>query len=143
MPFSDLNHPGAALRVCVDHNEGGRLSGLVYSQRLTGPVAFHDVGELLLRLDELLDTQNFPQAYQKARSFAGGKGSEIPAATDPEHGMPAQTVAEAHGLAGTFLLQITARKNATWQGRVDWLDGRRDEFESALELIRLLEERMG
>ena len=142
MSFTNLSAPSAALRVCVDHAEGGHLSGLVYSQRLTEPLPFTDVGNLLLRLDEVLDTQNFPQAFQRTRSFTGRKEA-VPAAAGPEEGMPAETVAQAHGLFYTFEISVTSRRNASWQGLVDWLDGEaRQEFSSALELIKLIETRV-
>lgn len=140
MPFSNLIAPYAALRVCVNKSEGGRLTGLVYSQRLTAPLAFDDVGFLLLRLDEVMDRQNFPQAYQQARTF-GARQSAVPAADEPEHGLSAEAVAAARGGVGTFLLYITARRNSTWQGTVDWLDGTRQEFTSALELLALIQAR--
>lgn len=40
----------------------------------------------------------------------------------------------------TFVIQILNQQNATWQGTVTWLDGRRTRpFRSALELIRLMD----
>ena len=55
--------------------------------------------------------------------------------------MSADTVTDAHGLVYTFEVSVTSRRNASWQGMVDWLDGEgRQEFSSALELIKLIEE---
>ncbi|MTQ95621.1 hypothetical protein GMD88_02505 [Pseudoflavonifractor sp. BIOML-A6] len=140
MSFSNLNAPSSALRVCVDHAGGGYLSGLVYSQRVTEPIPFTDIGNLLLRLDEVLEAQNFPQAFQRSRNFTGRK-DPVPAAADPSEGMSADTVTDAHGLVYTFEVSVTSRRNASWQGMVDWLDGEgRQEFSSALELIKLIEE---
>lgn len=40
----------------------------------------------------------------------------------------------------TFVIHILNRQNATWQGTVTWLDGKRTRpFRSALELIRLMD----
>lgn len=142
MPFSDLNAPYAALRVCVNEAVPGRVSGLVYSQRLTAPIAFSDLGTLLLRVDEVLDAQNFPQAFQKGRSFSA-KESRVPAADSPERGLAAVEVDAHRGTISTFVLQILSRRNSSWQGQVDWLDGQTaQEFGSALELIRLIENRL-
>lgn len=142
MPFSDLNAPCAALRVCVNEAEPGRVSGLVYSQRLTAPIAFSDLGTLLLRVDEVLDAQNFPQAFQKGRSFSD-KESRVPAAESPERGLAAGEVDAQRGIMSTFILQILSRRNSSWQGRVDWMDGETpQEYGSALELMRLIEERV-
>lgn len=142
MAFMNLEAPYAALRVCVDRDEAGRLSGLVYSQRLTEPLAFADVGALLLRLDEVLDCQNFPQAFQQTRRFTPA-GGEVPASLSPEEGLPADLVSGARGSYSTFVICVTARRSATWQGWVDWLDGGpRERFQSALELLRQMEEHL-
>ena len=68
-----LNHQNGLIRVCVDDIAGNRVSGRVYSQRLTSPMAFLDLGGLLLQLEELLETQNFPQAFQRIRTFSPDK----------------------------------------------------------------------
>lgn len=139
MPVN-LTHPSAALRVCVDKAEGGRISGRVFSQRLTEPLSFADVGSLLLQVEEVLDRQNFPQAFQRTRTFAAARPSAVPAAPDPTGGMSAGAVEAAHGGAATFALYVITRQNTTWQGRVDWLDGRPPEdFSSVLELIKLID----
>jgi len=40
----------------------------------------------------------------------------------------------------TFLVDIVQQQNATWQGKVKWLNGGNEEnFRSALELIRLID----
>ena len=141
MSFSNLNSPSAALRVCVDQSDNGRISGMVYSQRLTRPMAFSDIGSLVLRLDEVLEKQNFPQAFQHSRSFREHE-SRVPAAADPSEGIPLEEVEGAAGALATFTLYVISRRNASWQGWVDWMDGSpRQQFSSALELIRLADER--
>ena len=138
----NLTHPSAALRVCVDRAEDGRISGRVFSQRLTQPMAFSDVGSLLLQLEEVLDRQNFPQAFQRTRSFAKERAA-VPAAPEPALGMSAGEVEAAHGEAATFLLYVLTRRNTTWQGKLDWLDGSpAQNFDSALELIKLTDRRL-
>ena len=87
MSFSNLSSPSAFLRVCVDQSDGSRISGRVYSQRLTHPMAFSDIGSLVLRLDEVLEKQNFPQAFQRSRTFRE-REIHVPAAGDPEEGIP-------------------------------------------------------
>ncbi|WP_294550780.1 hypothetical protein [uncultured Pseudoflavonifractor sp.] len=141
MSFSNLNSPSAFLRVCVDQSDGGRISGKVYSQRLTRPMVFSDIGNLILRLDEVLEKQNFPQAFQRSRTFLE-RESRVPAAGDPEEGIPLSEVEGASGALATFTLCVISRRNASWQGWVDWMDGSpRQQFASALELIRMVEER--
>ena len=139
MAFSNLKDPRAAFRVCVDSVGGGRMGGRVLGHRLTRSVTFSDVGELLVRLDAVLDKQNFPQAFQRSRTFSA-RETESPAAQALDAGMSDQEVAGARGAVSTFTLAVFSRRSATWQGQVDWLDGSGPQsFESALEFLKLAE----
>ena len=136
-----LNYTDAALRVCVDRAEGGQIQGRMVGRRLTGPVPFGDVGSLLLQAEAVMDAQNFPQAFQRGRSFVA-RSAGAPAAQRPEEGMPRQAVEGAEGAEATFVLHVDTRQRATWQGTVDWLDGGAPQpFESVLELLKLIDQR--
>lgn len=137
-----MNHYDAVLRVCVDELWEGGIRGQVVSRRLTAPMAFSDVGHLLLQLEEVFDRQNFPQAFERKRTFTDEHHSDslLPLAADLEHGMDPQLVAQAAGKVSTFDLYVITRRNTTWQGFVDWLDGRpRSHYKSVLELLKLLD----
>ena len=139
--MTKLNHSTAALKICVDRATGEGISGRVFSQRLTRPMPFTDIGSLLLQLEAVLDAQNFPQAFQRTRTFNPGKRSHVPAADALEDGMSPAEVEGAQGQAGTFMLYIITRRNTTWQGFIDWLDGSpRVEYHSVLELLKLADE---
>ena len=131
-----LNHQNGLIRVCVDDIAGNRVSGRVYSQRLTSPMAFLDLGGLLLQLEELLEAQNFPQAFQRIRTFSP---DELPERSDgalPEGAMSPEEVSAASGKRATFILHVLTRQNATWQGILAWKEGHQEmEFCSVLELI--------
>ncbi len=44
------------------------------------------------------------------------------------------------GKKATFVVQIQYRQNATWQGKVKWVEKNEEKpFRSALELIKLLD----
>lgn len=138
-----FNYRAAALRICVDTAENGRVSGRIYSQRLRAPMAFTDVGNLLVQVDTLLDVQKFPQAFQRIRTFTSAPPPGVPAALSPEEMLSPETVDAAQGERATFLIHITTRQSATWQGFVDWLDGSpKQTFSSALELMKFMDERL-
>ena len=140
---ANLTHSNAALRVCIDRAEHGHISGRVFSRRLTQPISFSDIGSLLLQMEAVLDKQNFPQAFQRTRTFTAGKNTTVPAAATLDEGMPAEAVAEARGQVSTFMIYVITRRSTTWQGRVDWLDGSpMEEFSSVLELIKLTDQRL-
>ena len=123
-----LNHQNGLIRVCVDDIAGNRVSGRVYSQRLTSP------------MEELLEAQNFPQAFQRIRTFSPDKLPERSDGVLPEGAMSPEEVSAASGKRATFILHVLTRQNATWQGTVDWLcGGEPDAFSSDLEFLKLVE----
>lgn len=143
MATTKIDHQNGAIRICVDRMEGNRAGGRVLSQRLTAPMVFSDLGSLLLQLESLLERQNFPQAFQRMRSFTK-ETPEYPAGLLPEGAMEAETVAAARGQAATFVLRVLTRQNATWQGVLEWLEeGRRDSFSSDLEFLKLVQTHLG
>ena len=140
MTTTKIDHQNGVLRICVDRLEGNRAGGRVFSQRLTAPMSFSDLGGLLLQLEAQLGRQNFPQAFQRMRSFTS-EAPEYPAGLLPTGAMWAGTVAEAKGEKATFVVRILTRQNATWQGVLEWLErGQRNNFSSDLEFLKLLEQ---
>ena len=136
-----INHYEAVLRICVDELGEGGIRGRVVSRRLTEPMPFSDVGHLLLQLEEVFDRQNFPQAFERRRTFgARQEESSLPLAQTLEQGMDSEEVARAAGQVTTFDLYVITRRNTTWQGFVDWLDGSpRSHYKSVLELLKLID----
>ena len=40
----------------------------------------------------------------------------------------------------TFIVEVTDTQDGTWQGRVNWVDGRKEQnFRSVMELLRLID----
>ena len=117
-------------QVCVDDRQDGRFSGRLYNPYWEGGVPFSSVMEFLTRMEELLDQMQFPQSFAAVRSFQ-------PAPRPAEESPPEPGVQE--GKLGTFVVRVIFRQNASWQGSVSWLEGRRDEScRSVLELLMLL-----
>ena len=142
-----LNYNSAKLRICVDDTDGSVVSGRVYSGRLREPLFFPDLNSLVLRLDLLMDEQNYPQAFQRKRTFrtvappSKKKAGDAPPAEEEDDRpyMDAETVDRAVGGKATFVLQVLSRQNANWQGFVDFLDGAGNrEFESELGFLALV-----
>ncbi|MDR2355132.1 MAG: hypothetical protein LBE16_02945 [Clostridiales Family XIII bacterium] len=146
-----MNYNSAKLRVCVDSAENGLVGGRVYSMRLKDVLFFTDLNSLVLRLDRLMDEQNYPQAFQRKRTFRmaaptsrkNGKTDIAAAVTVTEEDdrpyMDAESVAGAVGEKATFVLQVLSRQNTNWQGYVDFLDGAGNrEFESELGFLALV-----
>ena len=138
-----MNYITAALQVCIDKREGDGICGRVLGQRLTAPIEFYDIGDFLLKIDALLDAQNFPQAFERPRKFLDGIKRQVPAAESDELALSAETVTAASGELATFTLHVVTRRGATWQGFVRWADSSdRQEFHSALELVKLVDDHL-
>ena len=105
--------------VCVDDYQDSILRGRLYNPYFSTGSSFQSLMEFLRRMEELLDEMQFPQSFTAASP-------------------PVQEVQE--GKCATFSVRVLFRQNASWQGSVTWLEGRREEsFRSALELVLLMD----
>ncbi|WP_312280098.1 hypothetical protein [Oscillibacter sp.] len=114
--------------VCVDECADGAWRGRLMNPGLEEPVAFRGVMHFLLEMERLLDDTKFPEPFARTRTFASVEPPLAGTASGPEQGR-----------AATFSLRILFRQNASWQGSVRWLEGRREEsFRSVLELLLMM-----
>ena len=115
--------------VCVDSYENGVLRGRFYNPYLEEGRRFESLAQFLLEMERALDTMEFPKSFTAVRTFAPLPGER----SSPE-------VEFCAGDMATFAVRIIFRQNASWQGAVQWLEGRQEQsFRSALELIFLLD----
>ena len=116
--------------LCIDSYENGVPKGRFYNPFLKGGKTFDSLTRFLMEMDTVLDEMDFPKSYTATRTFA-----------KPCEGSPPLAAAEYRaGRLGTFFVRVLFRQNASWQGSVLWLEGRREQsFRSALELIMLLD----
>lgn len=104
----------------------GRLSGV----DLEGELEFDSTIELLLQMQQLMDSSNAPQRNEEVRSFLGEGSSSVR--------KKLASTAKASTLA-TFQINVMFRQNATWQGNLLWVDVNEEaHFRSVLELLMLL-----
>ena len=142
-----LNYTSSAFRICIDQMDGHYIAGRVASQRLRSPVSFSDVNQLVSLLDAAMDSQQFPMAFQQIRSFSEENTPfslrSVPVALSVDEMASEESIALLHGEIATFLLLITMRRNASWQGFVDWMDETpRQKFDSTLEFLNELAQHM-
>jgi hypothetical protein len=135
-----LDQSNSALRICVDCITHGQINGRVYGQRLARPLIFGDIGDMLLQIDDVLNAQNYPRAFQRKRRFGMEDNAAAPPLKEISGDLMSKDAVEAsRGEIFTFSVNIIARQNTSWQGYIDWLDGSRlIDFRSALEFIRIV-----
>ena len=142
--------------LCVDLYDKERQSGRLYHQYTSGAVPFTTLIEAMDRMDRLYDELQFPQKALRPRSFLVDRKKEeraikrgrMPALPEYERKEKKKMaefdeVTGQRGTDATFIVRVTYRQNASWQGEVTWVDRQKKErFRSALELVRLLDSAM-
>ena len=115
--------------VCIDSYESGVPKGRFYNSYMSTEQHFQSLTQFLQGMESTLETMDFPKAFTATRTFA-----PLPSnTTGPPDGQCQP------GKQATFSVRILFRQNASWQGSVTWLEGKREQsFRSALELILLM-----
>lgn len=131
--------------IYIDVLDEGEISGAFRNLHSPADVPFYNIAELFLRLDHRLDELNSPQAFMARRTWrvkkkTHPKGYYAGPIQRPDR-ISDEEIAHRCGKEATLLLQVYTRQNASWQGTVQWLEGRKTLcFRSALELLWLLYE---
>ena len=118
-------------RICIDEYVDRVPVGRFYNPYCPEGVQFKGVVELLVKMEDMLNCMQFPQAFLRLRSFAEVNMPNEEKTPGPE--IPHK------GTCATFDVCILFRQNASWQGTVAWLEGEKSEnFRSVMELITLM-----
>ena len=125
-----------SIRLCVDSYDHGVMTGRFFHPSLKdGSCDFHSLVQLLLQIEQLLDSINYPQAYTAKRTFAPTSDLHL------SGGDPGQS---RTGRKATFLIKLMFRQHASWQGSVTWVEGKGEQtFRSVLELVLLMDSALG
>lgn len=134
-------YSSTAMRVCIDKMSGAQVSGRVFYSQLESPIIFKDLGSLLIQIEDVLDQQGYPHAFQKKRSFLRDSRVDTVNFHDKlKRHQPIQqhhVIDDAFGEECTLLVYILSRRNSSWQGKIEWLaDGSSETFTSALDFLR-------
>ena len=115
--------------ICIDDYRDGVPSGRFYNHAQKEGKFFRGIMELLSEMEWVMEQMEFPKAYHAVRTFA-----DIPdSSTVPPLGQ------NRTGKHATFSLRILFRQNASWQGSVTWMEGKKmQSFRSVLELVLLM-----
>ncbi len=116
--------------IYIDSYENGNPVGHYYNPCKDEMSYFRSLIQFLERIEECLDAEDMPQAYQSMRTFS--KGQRGFWRDDCEENL-------SLGKMATFEIRILFRRNSSWQGELIWLEGGcRESFRSVLELIFLM-----
>ena len=114
--------------VCIDSYDKGIMKGCFYNA-FRECEHFESLTQFLLRMEEMLDECQKPQAYTAARRFS--------TLLQPEELCPSP---RPGGVKATFELKIIFRQHSSWQGTLYWREQQLEQsFRSVLELVILMD----
>ena len=131
--------PVSVVCICVDSVENELVIGRMYHCYSEEAIPFTSQVQMLLRMSELYDTIDFPQASTRGRSMRG-RNAQTGKVREAKQVRDEQDVKNQIGQKASFIVRVNSRQNATWQGTVSWTDkGVTRYFRSALELLKLID----
>ena len=124
------------IMVYVDSITAGQPSGTFYHFNSCQPYPFSDLGDMVIKVDSLLDQLNHPERYLAKRSW---KGQDLSIA-EPIRLEETPIEFNRSGHMETFSIFVMKRQHGTWQGEVKWVGKNCSVcFRSALELLNLIQ----
>ena len=137
--------------ICVDDTENGDYQGQIWQQYSDEAIDFDGILQMLTLIDGLLDEWDFPQEALSSRAFYRKDKSEHKAynkkagpdelvidRVQKENGT--RNVQNKRGKKATFIVQVSFRQRATWQGHVIHAESdEKKDFLSEMELLRIMD----
>ena len=122
--------------VCVDGVENGDIYGRYFHRYKKEETFFPDSATLVIEMERFYDAIGYPQAATKTRKFMEREREKVPAKELMTVIYDSQTLMQFRGKLATFLVGVTSRQNASWQGDVVWMEQKiRKHFCSDMELV--------
>jgi hypothetical protein len=119
----------------------GQIKGELHSRFLEEPYVFSDLVNMIHKMEEIFDTNGFPQSFLSPRTFKGGKRTAAKRKEERNDAMNSTPEQEIDGFKCTFEISVRFRQNATWQGQILWAEkNMKQNFRSVLEMLKLMDE---
>lgn len=97
--------------------------------------SFTGLTQLLMEIEHILDSTNYPQSFTALRSFSVMPEPKQESTADSKH---------REGKLATFVIKVLFRQHTSWQGSITWLETQSEQtFRSVLELILLMDSALG
>ena len=133
-------YPKGTYKVMMWRQDGSQSFSI--ANLCTGRFSMADsLWDLIKDIECDLADSKYPQNGVQYRSWGSGELERKPAG-----GKVLQMSGEGPPAAGqpcglTFLIKVLFRQNATWQGTIQWIEGRQTrQYRSVNELMRLMDE---
>ena len=127
--------------VCVDGVENGDIYGRYFHRYKKEETFFPDSATLVIEMERFYDIIGYPQAAMRTRNFIEREREKVPAKEHMTVIYDSQTLMQFRGKMATFLVGVTSRQNASWQGDVVWMEQKiRKHFCSDMDLMVFVDE---
>lgn len=131
--------PVNSLRICIDKQENDEIHGKICGVALKEDLPFHNLADLLVKIDDALNFVGTPQSYQKCRTFDGEGKPQSASLGMAKRYRSAAEIREQSGTGKTVDAIIFTRQHTSWQGIVKDEEGKIiGEFKSDLGLVKLI-----
>ena len=122
--------------VCVDGVENGDIYGRYFHRYKKEETFFLNSAMLFSEVEQFYDIIGYPQAAMRTRNFIEREREKVPAKEHMTVIYDSQTLMQFRGKLATFLVGVTSRQSASWQGDVVWMEQKiRKHFCSDMELV--------
>ena len=133
MPSDHRYYDKGTFLISVHRYHNGEMRGVFYHPARREGGGFQSVIQLLLQMEQSMDQENLPQAFQSPRFF-------VPLRSLWSEGDTGRFLS---GREATFAVSVHFRRNSTWQGQLLCKgDPCARPFRSVLELIGLMDDAM-
>lgn len=127
--------------VCVDGVENGDIYGRYFHRYKKEETFFLNSAMLFSEVEQFYDIIGYPQAAMRTRNFIEREREKVPAKEHMTVIYDSQTLMQFRGKLATFLVGVTSRQNASWQGDVVWMEQKiRKHFCSDMDLMVFVDE---
>ncbi len=127
--------------VCVDGVENGDIYGRYFHRYKKEETFFLNSAMLFSEVEQFYDILGYPQAAMRTRNFIEREREKVPAKEHMTVIYDSQTLMRFRGKLATFLVGVTSRQNASWQGDVVWMEQKiRKHFCSDMDLMVFVDE---
>ena len=123
--------------VSIFSYENRCMIGRAYNDYFEKTVYFCDLCGMIYALEGLFDSLSLPQSSTRYRTFRRNNQKPQQSMLQPKR----RTTNMQQEEKATFVVHVQFRRNATWQGNIQWVDQNKTQnFRSTLELIRLIDD---
>lgn len=131
--------------ICMDDYHAGNMKGRLFNPYCEQHPPFMNCLELVRMMERMMDNFAFPQPCFNERTFFRAQEQRAqPAGKEPQRKMSDEVFEDERGAKATFIVQIRFRRNATWQGTIEWVEKKQCRyFRSELEMLKLMDEAAG